>query len=190
MKDKRCVATPGPRFEMTVSHIDFPDVFEPGSLKGPGGGGLLMALTPEKYGVSFDRRELPVKLANDYPELLVKEPKPGRPDVLRASSYGAPSIFYLEEGPKTTARLSDLFSMADHRRCPPDLLIRGTPATLVVRPVRYSCHCGGQHRKGVTLELLAIKLAPHAMGLPTYQDFLAEEDKDHEERALEGGHDY
>jgi len=182
---KRCVATPGPRYEVTVSRIDLPNIFEPG-------GNILV----HEFGCHFPRNELPPKLAAAYPELLEKEPGPKTQEAIpdyvpiRATSPGAPSIFYLEEGPRSTARLSDLFSQAEHRRCPPDLLIRGTPATLVVRPVRYTCHCGQHPRRGVKLQLLAIKLAPHAMGLPTYQDFLAEEDADFEERALEGGHDY
>ncbi len=182
---KRCVATPGPRYEVTVSRIDLPNIFEPG-------GNILF----QEYGCYFPRNELPPKLVNAYPELMEKEPAPKTQEALpdyvptRATSPGAPTIFYLEEGPKSTARLSDLFAQADHRRCPLDLLIRGTPAPLVVRPVRYTCHCGRHPRRGVKLQLLAIKLAPHAMGLPTYQDFLAEEDADFEERVLEGGHDY
>lgn len=193
MADKKCVATPGPRFEMTVRSIDLPDVFEPSA---PRVGGLFGALMPDQYGVFFPRYDLPLALGNSYPELLDKKVPPGTQkaipgyEPIRASSYNPPTIFYANDTPAARRRLADLFAECEHRRCPLDLLIRGIPATLVVRPLRYSCYCSGTLNRGVKLELLAVRLDPHSMGLPTYQDFLAEEDKDHEERTLEGGHDY
>lgn len=186
---RTCVATPGPRLELTVSTIERVDIFS-------AGGGMFNS----EYGVLFPRRDLPASLLTSYPELTVDNPDlegvskhldEGFHPV-KASSGNHPAIFYLYEDAHANARLADLFRQCEHRQCSLDLLIDKQPATLVIRPVRYTCTCESKTdpTRGVRLHLMAIKLNPWAMGLPTYQDFLDEEEQDFIQAVEENGNDY